>query len=409
MDNSFQGKQNNARKAVTPPKYVKQVLIDLQAHGYKAYLVGGCCRDMLLGVTPNDWDICTSALPAEICSVFDSTVLTGAKHGTVTVIIGSHRVEVTTFRLENTYSDHRHPDNVMFVADLTEDLKRRDFTMNAIAIPPDGYVSDPFGGRDDIRNRLIRCVGNPEERFEEDALRMFRALRFSARLGFDIEEKTYSAIEKKAALASELAPERIHDELEKILLTNRPEIIADAVSLGLLDRFIECRNVCREKLKLLPTIPRKQLMRWSALCSVLMSSGCITDTKKFLGSLRSDRRTLSICNTAQRILEGPIPGNPVEWKKLLSRYGRDAVSCASCGFDIVSGSESRAELRKVLKSGEPYSMADLALNGDDLLAMGYRGKELGNMLGFLLDYIISFPEYNKKDILISLVQGISDD
>ena len=173
---------------------------------------------MLLGVTPNDWDICTSALPAEICSVFDSTVLTGAKHGTVTVIIGSHRVEVTTFRLENTYSDHRHPDNVMFVADLTEDLKRRDFTMNAIAIPPDGYVSDPFGGRDDIRNRLIRCVGNPEERFEEDALRMFRALRFSARLGFDIEEKTYSAIEKKAALASELAPERIHEELEKILL-----------------------------------------------------------------------------------------------------------------------------------------------------------------------------------------------
>ena len=111
MDNSFQGKQNKARKAVTPPKYVKQVLIDLQARGYKAYLVGGCCRDMLLGVTPNDWDICTSALPAEICSVFDNTVLTGAKHGTVTVIIGSHRVEVTTFRLENTYSDHRHPDN----------------------------------------------------------------------------------------------------------------------------------------------------------------------------------------------------------------------------------------------------------------------------------------------------------
>ena len=170
----------------TPPKHVKHIMITLQARGYRAFLVGGCVRDMILGAQPQDWDICTSALPEQVMEVFPGSRPTGLRHGTVTVTENAKSVEVTTFRSEGRYADHRHPDSVSFVGDLTTDLSRRDFTMNAIAVSIDGLVADPFGGVEDIKNKLIRCVGEPEQRFEEDALRMFRAFRFSARLGFGL-------------------------------------------------------------------------------------------------------------------------------------------------------------------------------------------------------------------------------
>lgn len=191
------------------------MLLGLQAREYRAYLVGGCVRDMIIGITPNDWDICTSALPKEVMEIFPTSRPTGLKHGTVTVVIGSHSVEVTTFRADGAYSDHRRPDSISFVTDLTADLSRRDFTMNAVALSPDGLTVDPFGGIEDIRLGIVRCVGEPELRFEEDALRMFRALRFAARLGFTIDIDTYSAIAAKAPLAASLAAERVRDELEK--------------------------------------------------------------------------------------------------------------------------------------------------------------------------------------------------
>ena len=189
-------------EAISPPKYVRTVLVTLQSRGHLAYLVGGCVRDILLGVHPQDWDVCTSALPEQVLELFPKCITTGIRHGTVTVCVNSRQVEVTTFRSEGSYLDHRHPDAVSFVGDLNADLSRRDFTMNAIALPPDGLLADPFGGVDDISNRIIRCVGVPERRFEEDALRMFRALRFSARLGFEIEAQTISAIAVKAPLAA---------------------------------------------------------------------------------------------------------------------------------------------------------------------------------------------------------------
>ena len=204
---------------ITPPKHVLQVLRSLKARGYVAYLVGGCVRDMVLGVHPNDWDICTSALPEQVLEVFPHARPTGIRHGTVTVDINSRHVEVTTFRSEGDYADHRHPSTVHFVGELTTDLSRRDFTMNAMALSPDGLLLDPYGGLEDIRRRCIRCVGEAPERFEEDALRMFRALRFSARLDFSIAEDTLAAISQKAPLASSLAAERVRDEVEKTLLT----------------------------------------------------------------------------------------------------------------------------------------------------------------------------------------------
>ena len=247
---------------ITPPKYVRQVLVTLQSRGHLAYLVGGCVRDILLGVHPQDWDVCTSALPAQVLDIFPNSRPTGIQHGTVTVCVNSRTVEVTTFRTDGSYSDHRHPEAVSFVGDLNADLSRRDFTMNAIALPPDGLLADPFGGVEDIQNRVIRCVGAPALRFEEDALRMFRALRFSARLGFEIEAQTMAAIAEKAPLVASLAPERVRDEVEKLLLTGAPEKAYELISLGLLDAYLIRRPADGALFARIGRMPRKALERW---------------------------------------------------------------------------------------------------------------------------------------------------
>ncbi|MBR1457252.1 MAG: tRNA nucleotidyltransferase, partial [Oscillospiraceae bacterium] len=254
---------------IRPPKYVRQVLVTLQSRGFAAYLVGGCVRDVLLGVRPNDWDVCTGALPEQVLALFPGSRPTGLRHGTVTVVLGSRQVEVTTFRTESGYADHRRPDAVSFVGDLTADLSRRDFTMNAIALSADGVLHDPFGGVEDIRRRLIRCVGVPTERFEEDALRMLRALRFSARLGFDIDLITLDAIREKAPLAALLAAERVRDELEKTLLSPAPETVFTMSDLGLLERYLLRPLPPDVPLGRLRELPRRRGERWTALCVLL--------------------------------------------------------------------------------------------------------------------------------------------
>ena len=389
---------------ITPPKYVRQVLRSLQARGYEAYLVGGCVRDMALGVRPHDWDICTSALPGQVMEIFPNSRPTGLKHGTVTVIENSKSVEVTTFRSEGAYTDHRHPDSVSFVGDLTADLSRRDFTMNAIAVHTDGLVSDPFGGMDDIKNQLIRCVGDPEKRFEEDALRMFRAIRFSARLGFEIETKTRAAIVKKAPLAAALAAERVRDETEKILLTKQPELIFDLISTGLLDRYLLHRLSDGALLRRISALPRKALPRWAAFCRILQQSGCISSPTDFLLSLRLDSRSIRCCADCAELLEQAPPDSSVAWKRLLSRKGVDTVTCAAQCSDALTGGESQKALKAVLKSGECFSMKHLAVTGDDLLALGIHGRQLGEMLKFLLDYVMDYPENNKRELLLSLAK-----
>ncbi|MGI5976325.1 MAG: CCA tRNA nucleotidyltransferase [Candidatus Limivicinus sp.] len=391
--------------SITPPKYVRQVLIKLQTHNHLAYLVGGCVRDMLLGVHPADWDICTSALPQEVMEIFPGSLTTGLKHGTVTVKINSRLVEVTTFRSEGNYGDHRHPDAVSFVGDLNADLSRRDFTINAIAMPPDGLVADPFGGMADIEKGIIRCVGDPEFRFEEDALRMFRALRFSAKLGFSIEEKTMEAIEKKAPLASFVAAERIRAELEKLLLSPAPEKIFEVIDLGLLDRFLLKRVEDSIGFIRLSRLPRKAMYRWAALCVILLHYGCIRSASEFLSALRLDCRSIRCCSDTVDIIYGGKPKSRLEWKKLLHRYGVDSVSCAASCSDALRGGSCAKEVKRILKSGECFSMKHLAVTGDDLLALGFRGRELGEMLNFLLQYVMEFPENNRREILLSLAES----
>ena len=387
---------------ISPPKYVRQVLRSLQARGHVAYLVGGCVRDMALGVRPHDWDICTGALPEQVMEVFPGALPTGLKHGTVTVRINSRSVEVTTFRSEENYADHRHPETVRFVGELTTDLSRRDFTINAMALSPDGLIMDPFGGLTDLEHRCIRCVGSPELRFEEDALRMFRALRFSARLDFTIEEATLAAIGKKAHLASALAAERIRDEVEKTLLTPRPETVGLMQHLGLLDGFLCARADALPELKLLTKLPRKALDRWMALCVILRRRGLISSVEDFLTALRLDSRTIRCCTDGAALLEGRKPRGAPEWKRLLRRWGVDTVSCAARCRDALDGGSSSRELKSVLKSGECFSMKHLAVSGDDLTALGLKGRELGEMLNFLLDYVIEYPDNNRRELLLSL-------
>ena len=387
---------------IAPPKYVRQVLRSLQARGHVAYLVGGCVRDMALGVRPHDWDICTGALPEQVMEVFPGALPTGLKHGTVTVRINSRSVEVTTFRSEENYADPRHPETERVVGELTTDQSRRDFTINAMALSPDGLIMDPFGGLTDLEHRCIRCVGSPELRFEEDALRMFRALRFSARLDFTIEEATLAAIGKKAHLASALAAERIRDEVEKTLLTPRPETVGLMQHLGLLDGFLCARADALPELKLLTKLPRKALDRWMALCVILRRRGLISSVEDFLTALRLDSRTIRCCTDGAALLEGRKPRGAPEWKRLLRRWGVDTVSCAARCRDALDGGSSSRELKSVLKSGECFSMKHLAVGGDDLAALGLKGRELGEMLNFLLDYVIEYPENNRRELLLSL-------
>lgn len=220
------------------PDKVKKIIQTLVDHGFEAYAVGGCVRDSILGRVPGDWDITTSAKPEQVKQLFRRTIDTGIEHGTVTIMIDKEGFEVTTYRIDGEYEDNRHPKNVEFTSNLVEDLKRRDFTINAMAYNDHEGIVDKFHGLGDIKTKVIRCVGNAEERFDEDALRILRAIRFAAQLDFTIEEDTQMAIEKKAELLRNISAERIRVELEKLLVSKHPEKLIHAYRLGITDIII---------------------------------------------------------------------------------------------------------------------------------------------------------------------------
>ena len=367
-----------------------------------ACIVGGCVRDMVLNLQPNDWDIATSALPEEVMSLFPDSKGTGIKHGTVTVKVDSKHAEITTFRADGEYKDHRHPDTVNFIGDLTTDLSRRDFTMNAMAITADGTIVDPFHGREDIKAGVVRAVGEPEKRFEEDALRMLRAFRFSSRLGFEIEHDTFEAIKENSHLASSLACERVRDELEKILLTSSPEQLYTLIDCGLIDSYLKKHLSRDDGLRRITSMPKKAICRWAALCTVLSADECIDSTWEFLKSLRLDGHTIRCASDANTIIKEAPPQDRASWKRILRKYGVDAAECAAAVWDAFYGTGNTDELKNVLKSGECFSISHLAVNGNDLASLGYKGKQIGEMLDFLLDYVIDFPENNTRDKLIIL-------
>ena len=252
------------------------------------------------------------------------------------------------------------------------------------------------------RETLLR---ETEERFHEDALRMLRALRFSARLGFAIEEETAAAIGRQAHLAAGLSPERVRDEVEKLLLSPRPERMDDLITAGLLDEYLLHRLPPYATLYRLNAAPRKALFRWAMLSELLEEQGCIRAAEDFLLRLRLDSRTIRCCSDCAAILRLPTPVRPVEWKRQLNQYGVEAVTCSARCRDALQGGSSYKALRSVLNSGECFSMKHLAVTGDDLLALGLRGPALGDMLQFLLDYVMEFPENNRRELLLSLAGG----
>ena len=388
---------------IRPPRYVRQVLVGLQGRDWPTFLVGGCVRDMLLGVQPHDWDICTAARPEQIMEVFPGSKLTGGRTGTVTVRLNSHSVEVTPFRSEGDYSDHRHPDLVRFVTDLTADLSRRDFTVNAMALSPDGLLSDPFGGAADLRRGVIRCVGEPERRFEEDALRMLRALRFSAKLGFTIDLFTREAIREKAPLCATLPPERIQGELEKILLSPAPDTVFEVVELGLLDSYLYHRlpAAIGERVS---ALPRHALERWAGFAWLLEHYGCVSSAAGFLQALRLDTRTIYIVGGAAERMAQPMPQTPLEWKRCLRRCGVEVSLCAARLADAFLAPGHTRAAKAVLNGGECWSLRQLRLGGDELLALGLQGKEIGAALEKLLDDVIEHPEHNERQQLLRMVR-----
>ena len=369
---------------IKPPRHILDILDILTSAGYEAALVGGCVRDTIIGRRPSDWDIASSAPPEIVLDLFPRTVGTGLKHGTVTVMHGKRGVEVTTFRTEGVYSDHRRPDGVRFTDDLQSDLSRRDFTINAMAMSSDGTIYDPFGGCADIRLGLLRCVGDPEVRFEEDALRMFRAYRFAAQLGFRIDAETEAAISDNSAFAASLSPERVRDELKKTLSSPNPELIGDMIETGLLDAFL---TRCRPDLTSLSRLPK--YARTARLCYELERSGCIMSTDSFLSALRFESCTRDNAAAAVSILNS----GSRDRKRILRDYGKNAALAAY---------PRDRKLREILRSGECWQLSDLAVDGGDMIGLGYSGKEIGDELERLLDHVIDNPADNKNELLCKL-------
>ena len=369
---------------IQPPKYVIHILNTLERSGYEARLVGGCVRDTLLHRRPNDWDVATAAPPEAVTELFERTVPTGIRHGTVTVLYGGSACEVTTYRVEGAYSDHRRPDSVRFTSRLEEDLSRRDFTINAMAMDASLAITDPFGGREDLSRRLIRCVGDARERFTEDSLRMLRAVRFAAQLDFALDSAALEAIAGCAPLCSALSPERVAAELRAVLASRDPDMVWLMADLGLLNAWLTPREGERTHLGALP-----RCARLAHFCSDLSRCGSITSTDTFLRSLRMDTRSVKICSAAAEILAS----GSRDYKRLLRDYGEDAV--------LAAYPKSR-RLRAVLRSGECWSLASLAITGGDLAALGYAGRELGEELHRLLEHVIDCPEDNRSEILCKL-------
>ena len=385
------------------PAGAEFVLRRLHEAGYQAYVVGGCVRDTLLGKAPKDWDVCTNALPNQMQRVFaDCHVIeTGLQHGTLTVMYHHEPFEVTTFRVDGEYTDHRHPDEVIFVADVREDLSRRDFTVNAMAWSPDTGVVDAFGGQEDLARRLIRCVGEPEKRFQEDALRIMRALRFASVYGFAIDPATDAAIHALKHTLKDVAAERIRVELHKLLcgdgageiLRAYPDVLQ--VIMPPLSKVDWPSTVAAVEAS-----PATETFRLALLLHQLEPA----DAKAVLTSLKPDNFTRDW--VLMLVTNQDYPFQPTRHSLLtaLSLFGETetyellAVREAKGAGDV---EPLRDVLGDVLGDGICYSIKDMAVNGRDMLALGAKGKAVGECLNHLLALLIEEKLPNDREALLA--------
>ena len=395
------------------PSTVREILDTLHGAGFEAYIVGGCVRDCILGRTPQDWDITTQALPYQVKSLFRSTADTGLEHGTVMVIKHGRGYEVTTFRIDGKYLDGRHPESVEFTPSLKEDLKRRDFTINAFAYSPEEGVIDLFDGIADLESGLIRCVGDPDKRFAEDALRIMRAVRFCAQLDFKIEEKTSDAIKRFAPALSKVSKERIRVEFEKTLLSDDPGYVNLYRGYGL-DKYIfpDVYERCftDEAALILAQIKceEKEELKYLRLAAFL-GGLCAEEARKTLKNFTYDNRTK---DTVSCIIKGSridVPEDKPSVKRSMREYGAEIFSLTqklliararAFGEDTAHYEKLLALSAEIKENKEPYLISQLAVNGADLIASGIpEGAEVGRVLGDILERVIDEPgSNNKKEI-----------
>ncbi|MCT4620456.1 MAG: HD domain-containing protein [Marinisporobacter sp.] len=438
------------------PRKVHSLLDVLNKYGYEGYIVGGCVRDSILGRIPNDWDICTSCVPEKMLEIFTSfkAIPTGLKHGTVTIVIEDESFEVTTYRIEEDYFDGRHPEKVSFTNNLGEDLKRRDFTINAMAYGREEGLIDYYGGMEDIRGKKIRCVGKPLERLSEDYLRMLRGVRFCSQLGYTLERETFEAIRQLSKNIINISKERIREELNKILLVNKPSngfrLLNES---GLLQYILpelqtcikfEQKNPYHDKdvfdhiMSVLDHTEKDLVLRWAALLHDIGKPLCFSIdennighfyhhhmkgmdlAKEILKRLKYDNKTSEMVKIlVKEHMCRYDKVTPRMLKRLINRVGVDSIErlfqlqtadiLGSKGPHVFDDIEKVRRLYKeIMDKEQPLSVKDLAINGRDLMDLGIApGKEMGKILNSLLDKVLDHPELNTKQGLIKAVKAMS--
>ncbi len=430
------------------PENAKLILDTIHKAGFEAYIVGGCVRDAVLGKEPSDWDITTNALPGDVKKLFRRTIDTGIEHGTVTVMLGKEGYEVTTYRIDGKYEDSRHPSEVTFTRDLVEDMRRRDFTINAMAYNDEEGLVDHFGGIDDLEKRIIRCVGSPAERFTEDALRIMRAVRFAAQLDYEIEEETRSAIKELAPNLRKISAERIQTELVKLITSDHPERIRTAYELGItavvIPEFDKCMwteqvnihhmyNVGDHIIETLRNVRNDRILRLTMLMhdigkpeTMLMDDEGVSHfyghelvsaqmADKIMKRLKFDRDTMDrVCNLI-KYHDERYPAEPAVIRRAIHRVGeRDFPLLFEVRFaDTMAQStymrseklrlieDAKAVYEKIISDGDCVSLKNLAVGGNDLIALGIQpGRAIGVILNAMLSDVIDDPTRNNREYLL---------
>ena len=377
------------------PDYVKELMAKLSENGFESFVVGGAIRDTLLGITVHDYDLATNALPDEIQEIFKDyyTIPTGIRHGTLTVMVNGNKIEITTYRKDSIYDDHRHPNEVTFSSSIHEDCARRDFTINAFAYNETDGFQDFYDGLSDLEKKLIRCIRDPYERFDEDALRILRAIRFSSQLGFQIEEETAKAIHEKKNLLSYISHERIHDEVNGILAHPCSSLMKDYYDVfsSVLPALSDYSSLDEKG----TTYTRLALLLEETNYQNILKEYCY-----------ANKEIQSVENFIQ-LKDAPLQ-NKIDVKKVLSLLKNDWEDYLDYRY-AKDTSLSKDELmhlyKEILENKECYSLSDLSINGDDVTALGYRKQEISNALHTALNAVIEEKVENKKEVLIDFLKN----
>ena len=401
-------------KRIEMPVQVEEILGKLREHGYEAFAVGGCVRDAILGRIPGDWDITTSAHPEEVKQVFGHTIDTGLQHGTVTVMRDHIGYEITTYRIDGEYEDGRHPKEVVFTAELREDLRRRDFTINAMAYSHETGLVDIFGGTEDLAARRIRCVGDAGERFTEDALRILRAVRFSAQLGFSIEEMTWQALCELAPSLVHVSKERVQVELTKTLLSDRPEYIWKTEAAGLAPyiskTFPEVFAAWKDRKRISGAaahLPAEKALRWAYFLAPAGEESCV----RVLRELKMDNDTIDKAKILSRFAFTQIEPEEVSVRRAMSAMEDMVFDWLLLLQEVLMPERMdavemvRSLAKQIRERGDCIRLKTLAVTGKDLIQAGIQpGPALGKTLHLLFEKVLENPAWNEKERLLAEVE-----